>query len=72
MTAAKLFIGVALSNGRFDGIGSNFLMRDVFDYDSPFGLLGKVADYIFLKGYMTTLLKGRNKLIKEAAERSNH
>lgn len=46
-------------------------MRDVFDYDSPLGPVGKLADCIFLKRYMARLLIRRNKLIKEAAEHSS-
>lgn len=44
-------------------------MRDVFDYEAPFGPIGKIADRMFLKRYMTDLLTRRNKLIKEVAER---
>lgn len=54
----------------FEEIARATLMRDVFDYDSPLGLLGKVADHIFLKRYMALLLEKRNKLIKEVAERA--
>ncbi len=43
-------------------------MTDIFDYKSPFGIFGKVADTIFLKKYMTDLLKKRNLCIKEYAE----
>ncbi len=44
------------------------LMTDVFDYDSPLGILGKLADYIFLKKYMTRLLEHRNQILKTTAE----
>ncbi len=44
------------------------LMLDHFDYTSPFGLIGKIADHLFLKRYMTSLLIKRNKTIKEFAE----
>ncbi len=44
------------------------LMRDVFDFDSPFGFLGSFANYLFLTRYMTALLNGRNRLIKQVAE----
>lgn len=43
-------------------------MIDYFDYTSPLGLLGKLADYLFLKRYMTRLLMKRNLIIKEFAE----
>ena len=44
------------------------LMTDIFEYESPLGLLGICADKIFLKSYMTKLLKKRNDTIKEFAE----
>lgn len=44
------------------------LMKDVFDYKSPFGLLGKIADKIFLKSYMKSFLIERNQVIKDFAE----
>lgn len=44
------------------------VMLDVFDYQSPFGIFGKLADKLFLKKYMTNLLMERNSIIKEFAE----
>lgn len=44
------------------------LMRDIFDYDSPFWFFGKIADALFLERYMTNLLTKRNLLIKKIAE----
>ena len=41
---------------------------DIFDYRSPFGLLGKLADVLFLERYMRHLLLKRNEFIKECAE----
>ncbi len=46
------------------------LMIDFFDYKSPLGILGKLADKLFLKKYMTELLTERNRIIKEFAESS--
>jgi hypothetical protein len=43
-------------------------MRDVFDYESPFGWLGRLADVLFLRSYMLGLLARRAKVIKLAAE----
>ena len=43
-------------------------MTDIFDYKSPLGLLGKLADTLFLEQYMTNLLSDRNRVIKEFAE----
>jgi ligand-binding SRPBCC domain-containing protein len=44
------------------------IMTDVFEYQSPFGILGKVADVLFLKRYMQKLLIDRNRVIKQFAE----
>jgi len=44
------------------------LMTDIFDYESPLGFLGKLADNLFLKKYMWNTLWQRNRVIKEFAE----
>jgi len=44
------------------------LMKDVFDFSSPCGLLGVMADLLFLEKYMTGLLTKRNEVIRQAAE----
>ena len=44
------------------------LMTDIFDYKWPLGFLGKLADKLFLKNYMSKLLKERNRIVKEFAE----
>lgn len=43
-------------------------MIDIFDYNSPLGILGRVADVIFLRKYMHHLLAQRNIIVKEYAE----
>jgi ligand-binding SRPBCC domain-containing protein len=43
-------------------------MTDIFDYTSPFGIIGKVADFVFLKNYMSKFLTHRNEIIKDFAE----
>ncbi len=52
----------------FDESNGETKMRDVFDYDSPLGFLGKIADALFLENYMRKLLTERNDLIKQIAE----
>lgn len=54
----------------FEEKNETTIMRDIFNYQSPLGFLGKIADVLFLKRYMTRLLKTRNELIKEFAETS--
>ncbi|MEK8130649.1 SRPBCC family protein [Paenibacillus filicis] len=53
---------------RFEAQGSGTLVTDTFDYTSPLGLLGQLADRIFLEAYMKGLLGRRNELIKQRAE----
>lgn len=45
------------------------LMLDTFRYESPLGTLGKLADKLFLKGYMRDFLSERNLYLKQVAER---
>tara|TARA_B100000508_G_scaffold140085_1_gene139968 strand:+ start:59855 stop:60331 length:477 start_codon:yes stop_codon:yes gene_type:complete len=52
----------------FEQRSEGTLMTDYFDYVSPYGWLGKLADMLFLKKYMTNLLKKRNEVIKSFAE----
>jgi ligand-binding SRPBCC domain-containing protein len=52
----------------FSEQGDITVMRDVFDYESPLGVLGRMADRLFLKRYMKQLLVTRNAVIKAAAE----
>lgn len=48
--------------------GEGTMMNDTFDYKAPLGFLGKIADALFLKRYITGLLNERNRQIKLAAE----
>jgi len=43
-------------------------MVDTFDYTSPLGPLGRLADGLFLRRYMTRLLRDRNAYLKRVAE----
>ncbi len=52
----------------FSELNGITLMADFFDYKSPFGILGQIADKVFLRKYMTTLLTERNRIVKEYAE----
>ncbi len=44
------------------------IMKDVFTFQSPFGILGQLINGLFLKSYLSKLLKERNRVIKEYAE----
>jgi len=52
----------------FEATTYGTLMTDRFDYQSPLGVLGRLADFLFLKRYMTRLLEKRNNTIKAFAE----
>ncbi len=52
----------------FSATAYGTLMTDIFEYESPLGFLGRVADILFLKRYMIKLLEKRNQTIKEFAE----
>ncbi|MCC5943648.1 MAG: SRPBCC family protein [Bernardetiaceae bacterium] len=52
----------------FENMNEKTLMIDIFDYQSPLGILGKLADKIFLEEYMTKLLSERNRIVKDFAE----
>ncbi len=55
----------------FKDTAEGTLMTDIFDYVSPCGILGKLADRLFLKRYMTGFLVKRNQMIREFAESGN-
>jgi ligand-binding SRPBCC domain-containing protein len=44
------------------------IMEDVFNFESPAGILGKLFNKLFLENYMKKLLVVRNELIKKYAE----
>ncbi|WP_298896179.1 SRPBCC family protein [uncultured Psychroserpens sp.] len=53
---------------RFQVENDYTVMIDTFYFQSPFGILGKIANVLFLKRYMTNLLVTRNTFLKEKAE----
>lgn len=52
----------------FEERGGATEMRDVFDFESPLGPLGRIADALVLTGYLRGFLVQRNEVIKRAAE----
>lgn len=53
---------------RFIADGVTTKMIDEFEFESPFGILGKFFNFIFLKKYMAKFLIIRNNEIKRIAE----
>ena len=43
-------------------------MTDIFEFESPFGILGKIVNTVFLKRYLQIFLEDRNRVIKTYAE----
>ncbi|QNE39441.1 SRPBCC family protein [Hymenobacter sp. NBH84] len=52
----------------FEKQGNTTLMRDVFEFASPLGWVGKAVDTLFMKRYLTHFLKERCSVIKHYAE----
>lgn len=56
---------------KFETCKDGTVMTDVFDFSSPFGPLGHVANWLFVTRHMRNLLSMRNNLIKSVAESGN-
>ncbi len=52
----------------FHSKGAQTIMEDVFCFSAPLGLLGLLAEWLFLEKYMRRLLTKRNAVIKDLAE----
>lgn len=46
------------------------IMTDKIEYETPFGLAGKLFDFLILKKHLIHFIKERNNFIKEIAERN--
>jgi ligand-binding SRPBCC domain-containing protein len=44
------------------------LMKDIFEFEAPYGVAGMVVNRLFLTAYMRRFLEERNRCIKEYAE----
>ena len=44
------------------------LMRDRFEFESPLGILGRIADWLFLTSYMRRFLVRRNEVLEQLAQ----
>jgi ligand-binding SRPBCC domain-containing protein len=52
----------------FEEINEVTTMTDVLQYETPFGVFGKLFDILFLKKHLTQFLLERNKIQKAVAE----
>ncbi|HLG27148.1 MAG TPA: SRPBCC family protein [Paenisporosarcina sp.] len=48
--------------------GTGTIMKDIFEYKSPFGIIGQLADKLFLEKYMRNFLVSRANELKKMAE----
>lgn len=52
----------------FEEEGNGTIMTDIFEYTSPFGPVGRVADKLFLEKYMTNFISSRAEELARIAE----
>jgi ligand-binding SRPBCC domain-containing protein len=55
----------------FKEVGNQTIMTDVFELEAPLGVLGKLAEKLFLVNYMKRFLIIRNSYLKQTAEGNN-
>ncbi|MCG8599683.1 MAG: SRPBCC family protein [Verrucomicrobiales bacterium] len=53
---------------RFEQKGDLTLMHDEFQFSAPLGILGRLAEVLFLTRYMERFLRKRNAVLKALAE----
>ena len=53
---------------KFEQVGEKVIMKDIFEFQSPFGILGDIFNKIILTNYLKALLIKRNQIIKNFAE----
>ena len=52
----------------FKSVSNGTIMIDQVNFESPYGLIGKWMNAIYLKNYLEKLLESRNNIIKDYAE----
>ncbi len=53
----------------FKTIGTQTEMSDIFQFEAPYGILGRLVEQLFLTSYMEKLLMHRNEVVKREAQR---
>ncbi|WP_100074854.1 SRPBCC family protein [Chryseobacterium camelliae] len=48
--------------------GKATVMTDIFEFESPFGIIGKAFNALYLTRYLKNLLEDRNRYLKQCAE----
>ena len=52
----------------FKSVSNGTIMIDQVNFESPYGVIGKWMNTLYLKNYLEKLLESRNNVIKEYAE----
>jgi ligand-binding SRPBCC domain-containing protein len=52
----------------FRKVGDDTELKDVFEFKAPLGVLGRIAEKLFLTRYMRNFLITRNQILKHVAE----
>lgn len=55
----------------FKEINGVTIMKDLLQYETPFGIFGKLFDVLLLKKHLTKFLLERNKILTETAEKES-
>lgn len=55
----------------FDEKNGVTIMIDKLQYETPFGSLGKIFDFLFLKKHLIHFISSRNKVLKTISENQN-
>ena len=53
----------------FESVPGGTRMRDVFEFSSPAGIVGRLFERLFLTRYLTNFLRTRNAALKQQLER---
>jgi ligand-binding SRPBCC domain-containing protein len=53
---------------KFKQVGEKVIMIDVFEFESPLGIIGQLFNQLVLTNYLRNLLIERNNIIKDYAE----
>ena len=59
---------IMIHDHEFSDHAEGTLMLDRFEFQSPMGILGRIADSLFLAAYMRRFLVERNEVLKQLAE----
>jgi ligand-binding SRPBCC domain-containing protein len=55
----------------FEEVNEETIMIDKLQYETPYGVFGKLFDFLILEKHLTNFLLERNKILKTIAENNN-